>query len=599
MLAYRREIDGLRALAVLPVLLCHAGLGFFSGGFVGVDIFFVISGYLITSIILDEVQAGAFSFISFYERRARRILPALFVVMSVSTLFACLWMMPDELKNFGQSILATTLFSNNMLLAVTTGYWQMASEFKPLLHTWSLGVEEQYYLVFPLVLLFAWRRFKSKLGLMLALVFVSSLVLSLVASIARPDMGFYVLPTRAWELLAGAQAALYLRHHAHINRSHIRNQLLSGAGLALILASIVFFTPQTRTPGLYALIPTSGAVLIIFFATEKTLAHRLLASRVMVATGLISYSLYLWHQPLFAFARIYSVTPPSVYVYLGLIVATFLLAAASWKFVELPFRNRRHISSRAVWTLAVVFSLSFVAFGTYLDRSYGWPSRVFDASVKMEEMDKRIYNSRVFSYKKDTFATDNSLKILVVGDSFGRDLVNMMTESFSLKNVDVVYRDDLGLCLSPFPSETAKSLYNAAEVIVIARATVPACIDTNTEFARLNHKKLFYLGTKHFGYNLNWLVQLDRHERANRTNQLLATTVSFEKQMAETVPAENYISILAVTAINGAIPITDAAGQLLSTDRTHLTRYGAKYFGEKVIKPSPLGALIQAAQLAH
>jgi hypothetical protein len=257
------------------------------------------------------------------------------------------------------------------------------------------------------------------------------------------------------------------------------------------------------------------------------------------------------------------------------------------------------ISSRAVWSLAIVFSLAFVAFGTYLDRSYGWPSRVFDASVKMEEMDKRIYNSRVFSYKAAAFPADRSLKLLVVGDSFGRDLVNMMTETFSMKNVDVVYRDDLGYCISPFPNETAKSLYNAADVIVLARATVTACIDTNIEFARLNNKKLFYLGAKHFGYNLNWLVQLDRQALPNQTNPLLATTVSYEKQMAETVPAENYISILAVTAPQGAIPITDAAGHLLSTDRTHLTRYGAQYFGERVIKPSPLGALIQAAQLVQ
>ena len=159
---YRREIDGLRALAVLPVIFFHAGFDYFSGGFVGVDIFFVISGYLITSIILIQIKKGTFSISDFYERRARRILPVLFFIMMISLSFGYIWMMPDEFKNFGQSLVATSLFSNNILLAITTGYWDLTSEFKPLLHTWSLGVEEQYYVLFPFLLVFSWKYFRGK-----------------------------------------------------------------------------------------------------------------------------------------------------------------------------------------------------------------------------------------------------------------------------------------------------------------------------------------------------------------------------------------------------------------------------------------------------
>ena len=173
---YRREIDGLRAIAVLPVILFHAGFSTFSGGFVGVDIFFVISGYLITSIILSDLEADKFSLARFYERRARRILPALFLVMAATIPFAYAWMAPDEFKNFGQSLVATTLFSNNILLTITSDYWSLASDFKPLLHTWSLGVEEQYYMMFPLLMILCWRSFRRCIGIVISAMLVASLI---------------------------------------------------------------------------------------------------------------------------------------------------------------------------------------------------------------------------------------------------------------------------------------------------------------------------------------------------------------------------------------------------------------------------------------
>ena len=247
---YRREVDGLRAVAVVPVVLVHAGFAAFSGGFVGVDIFFVISGYLITNILLRELEANQFSILGFYERRARRILPALFVVMLACMPFAYAWMLPDDLKNFGQSLVATSLFSNNVLLALTSGYWDLTSEFKPLLHTWSLGVEEQYYIFFPIVLMLMWRYAKKSITPLLWVALVASLLLAEAGQRVNPTATFYMLPTRAWEILMGALAAIYLANGALAKVGPSARQALSLLGLLLIAGAVLLFGRGHPSPGL-------------------------------------------------------------------------------------------------------------------------------------------------------------------------------------------------------------------------------------------------------------------------------------------------------------------------------------------------------------
>ena len=230
---YRAEIDGLRALAVVPVILFHVGFEMFSGGFVGVDVFFVISGYLITTILIEDIENNRFSIFNFYERRARRILPALFFVMFIAVLPAYLLMLPDELQNFGQSLVATTLFSNNLLLYITTDYWALESDFKPLLHTWSLAVEEQYYFIFPIFLLLLWKFGKHNVFWIITIIVVISLTLSEWGWRNWPIANFYILPTRAWELLAGSLAAFVVQ-----KQGVIKNDFLALLGLLAILFSI-------------------------------------------------------------------------------------------------------------------------------------------------------------------------------------------------------------------------------------------------------------------------------------------------------------------------------------------------------------------------
>lgn len=363
---YRREIDGLRAAAVLPVIFFHAGFKAFKGGFIGVDIFFVISGYLITTIILSDMNKGKFSIVTFYERRARRILPALFFVMLCCLPFAWMWLYPEQLKYFCRSLTAVSLYSSNILFWRESGYFDTAAELKPLLHTWSLAVEEQYYVLYPLFLIALWKLRKRWLLGTLMVVGAISLVGAQWGAYNKPSATFFLLPTRAWELAIGALIAFYfiykLDHEEFIRSRKKTSEVFGVIGLILICYSIFSFDENTPFPSLYALIPTIGTGLIIIFSTSETAVGKFLGAKPMVGIGLISYSAYLWHQPLFVFARFRSLQE-STTLLLILSAISLLLAYVSWRFVETPFRNKNLISRKIVFSFAISGSIIFATIG--------------------------------------------------------------------------------------------------------------------------------------------------------------------------------------------------------------------------------------------
>lgn len=287
---YRPEIDGLRAIAVLPVVLQHAAIGPFSSGYAGVDIFFVISGYLITFILLEEEESRDFSIGKFYERRARRIMPALLLVISASSIVSVIYMFPLELNEFSQSVIATLLFSSNFFFYFNSDYFSTATELKPLLHTWSLAVEEQFYIVFPFLLHLLWRRYRRG-SVLFAFSIVACASFSLCLLFAGSGLAFFLLPFRAWELLVGAISAIIVRQQFVSAR-----RLPAILGLALILFSLTMLSDH-RWPSAVTLFPVLGTALVLIFANSATMPGRLLTYRPFVQLGMISYSLYLWHQP--------------------------------------------------------------------------------------------------------------------------------------------------------------------------------------------------------------------------------------------------------------------------------------------------------------
>jgi len=373
--SYRPEIDGLRAVAVLPVILFHAGMPYFSGGFIGVDIFFVISGFLITTIIARDIEAGQFSVVGFYERRARRILPALFVMMLVCLPFAWLWMLPNALKDFSQSLMATVAYGSNILFYIETGYFDLTSAQKPLLHTWSLSVEEQFYLVFPLLLIGILRFGRRQAVALLVLLALASFACAQWLLSHDPEAGFYMIFSRAWELVLGATgafAAMGQRRSTPVGYGDV----LALIGLLAIVASMAFFPAAARTPGLSVLPCVLGTVLVLVYARQGSIAGRLLSARPLVWVGLISYSAYLWHQPLLAFLHVRSLNEPAVVVSVAVALLSLPIAALSWRFVERPFRDRRMVSRRAIFGGAIAGSAMLFAIGAMGQMSQGFPGRL-------------------------------------------------------------------------------------------------------------------------------------------------------------------------------------------------------------------------------
>lgn len=335
-LTYRADIDGLRAVAVVTVVLFHLGIEQMPGGFVGVDVFFVISGFLITTIIARELEEGRFSLLTFYERRVRRIFPALFAMIAVVLAIAAQFYMPHDLSKAAQSAVAATLFTSNLLFWWEAGYFDAAAYGKPLLHTWSLAIEEQFYIVIPLLMMVL-ARMRAGFALWIAGITLISLGLSVFTTGIAPTSAYYLLPWRAWELGLGALLALglgpRLEHRA----------LREGAaalGLAMILAAALMLDKSTRFPGSAALLPTVGAALILQAGRfGPSLTGRLLSMAAPVWIGKLSYSFYLWHWPVIVFFVYWTMDMPDLAEAAVLFLVALAFAWISWRFVEQPFRR--------------------------------------------------------------------------------------------------------------------------------------------------------------------------------------------------------------------------------------------------------------------
>jgi len=577
---YRSEIDGLRAVAVVPVILFHAGFSIFHGGFVGVDIFFVISGFLITRIIIRELEDDKFSLLTFYERRARRILPALTAMVLVSIPFAWVLMMPDPLENFGQSVVGTVFSANNILLAMTSNYWSLASEFKPLLHTWSLAVEEQFYIVFPLLMIISWPILRHRTILLVIALSIISFVACLALYERYPEGTFYLLHTRAWELGIGAIGAFW-----DIKRTPKNNDPVAFLGLALILLSIFLTGEDTPFPSHYTLAPVIGTFLVLLYARDGGRVAKLLSAKVLVWIGLISYSLYLWHQPIFAFARISSFEEPDALYYTFLIILCFGMSYLSWRFIERPFRNKTRISGRAILYSSVISTVAVACIGLLFHFNNGYPQRVFADKADTLSGMHISYNERIQTYRDDSF--------LIIGDSQGRGFANILFEEGSLSNHNLVYRHDISLCEYPSLDPADAKLVEDADVIYIAIITLTDACRAFLSSNAPEELNVVFVGPKHFGYNLNAFARIPPADRPAATARIFDEIVVANEENIALIPPHRYINLIDIGSEDGThIRIFDDKGDIISADRVHVTKAGAAFLG-RGLREHPVLKILQ------
>ena len=570
---HRKDIDGLRAIAVLSVILFH--FGYLANGYLGVDVFFVISGYLITGIIYDELLSGGFSLVRFYLGRTRRILPLALFVTLVSFAIGMQLMLPDDLENLAESVVATNLFGNNILQAVTTrDYWDVVNEYKPLVHTWTLGVEEQYYFFYPILLLALRKNVRALLPGALVALTAASVALNCAHF---PDFQkFFYLPFRFYELSLGGLGAIYFRDR------RLRHRVSPFLVLALLLALCIplpFVSAKVLVPA--SVLLTLG--ILVSASDTGTLAALALENPLIVAVGKISFGLYMWHQVILAYARYAfgALTPLRLAV---VFVLTLVLSVATYRFVEQPFRRRETVSTRTLLaTVSAVLALSTaLALVAYLRAGVLRDVPELDiVAAHVQQGMHAAYNHRIYEYDR-SFPETDKVKVLVVGNSFSRDWSNVLLESNYAANIAISYTDDPSSC----PDFTQRA--READVVFYSetrRSTLRLADDVIA--------KLWVVGTKNFGvsngavYNHQGGDYYAQRTRLDR--RFLAQNEALKRDWSA-----RYVDLLGKIMDGGeTVPVFTPSRKFISQDCRHLTRAGAAYFAQ--LFDAELGSILRRA----
>jgi len=611
-LKYRAEIDGLRALAVVPVILFHAGFELFSGGFVGVDVFFVISGYLITTILIDDIENKRFSIVNFYERRARRIMPALFFIVTLTLFFSLLYLPPHALKDVGESVVAVSFFLSNIFFYWEVDYFANTAELAPLLHTWSLAVEEQYYVLFPIFLILTWSFGKNKVFWMIVVMAAISLLLSEWGWRKDVQANFYLTPARAWEILAGSIAAFIVRENGVQ-----KNDLLALLGLAAIIFSIFFYDENIPFPSVYALMPVIGVVLLVLYGGKETLAAKLLSIKVFVRVGLISYSLYLSHNIVFALSRNIGIGLSDITIKITLISVSIILALISFFLIEKPFRNIK-ASKFTYLIISAVLAILFAAVGFTLHKTDGlkvWKlsrltanhaAQVIDAAAELAE--RRREETEFLARAAKPFDVNTPTRnVLILGDSKSADmyLSIMRTYEGDYYQFRRLYLDDTemhGNLLNNSLNENlgaviSSTIFEQSDEIVLT-ATWQRATNSNVasfvEFLLNQGKKVSVVSTSNFNdvaslsYEIAQRQLSDEHVREYLFENIRQDWRRQYLELKETLQEQN-MEVQFLDKLNvfcdlnlRTCNLRDSRGWYIY-DSGHLTLNGADFFGRYIL----------------
>ena len=480
---YRAEIDGLRALAVIPVILFHAGFELFSGGFIGVDIFFVISGYLITKILYQQSLTDTFSFIAFYDRRIRRILPPL-ILTALLTIIITMSFTPSDIKNVGQSLVATFTFLSNYFFYLETDYFNPFNQATPLLHTWSLSVEEQYYIFAPiLIYTIAKKRFFKYF--LITIILIASFCAAVSLTNTNPNLSFYSLHTRTWELLAGALIAFLCTDYSKFQLDGLFSDIISILSLLMLMLCFVVVDENLNHPSYVTIVPVVSTAIIIYFSKMAPITRSLLSNRILVGIGLISYSLYLFHNPIFSAIQYHFDEYSSVLKVLSLPFIIFL-SVLSYNYLEKPLRRSSWSRRKSLHALIFIATTSLLVAGyiahtkngflSYFKRNFnGDPKLIVNVELEQKLMlnERRKYLPSDIGFR----CNDNKCqRILIIGDSFAEDaylaLRSLANTRYSIRRINL---DDE--CMNRYISNTGTqicgnnivdmSLISEADIIVI------------------------------------------------------------------------------------------------------------------------------------
>lgn len=556
---YRKDIDGIRALAVLSVIFYHFGL--LPNGYLGVDIFFVISGYLITGIIYRDISENRFSIINFYLRRTRRIIPLVSFICLTALVIGIFTMLPDDLENLAQSIIATNIFSNNILQTITTkNYWDVVNEFKPLMHTWSLGIEEQYYLFYPFLFLFIG---KKKMNWILPILLIFTLIsLGLFFSPFKDFYKFYMLPFRFYELSIGGIAAILLKDKI------IKNNL-SPFLILLILIILCFNFSFIQNSILIFLTILFTCGLLITANEKNKLSTLILENKVIVFIGKISFSLYMWHQVLLAYGR-YFVWKEMSLINLSIVfILTILFSIITFIFIEQPFRDKKRVNNKIlIWSLSSVFLFTSL-FSFYIYSHAGVLHDIPELDIKKQSAKRNMhakYNDAIYKLDKD-FNSVNKLKILVIGNSFARDWANILLESKFKEKIEISYI---------YQAAKHKGLYKRiqdSDYIFWSEINKKKLNELN-----IDDDKIWCIGTKNFGINNGIFYNYNGTDYCKQRTLMEKGYVEKNNKL-KVEWKEKYIDLInPIIDKNLTVPVFTPECKFISQDCRHLTKAGAKYF---------------------
>ncbi|MFA5625721.1 MAG: acyltransferase [Bradymonadales bacterium] len=586
---YRTDIDGLRALAVISVILFH--LGYITNGYLGVDVFFVISGFLITGIVYREVEENRFTLLKFYERRIRRIIPLVIFVSSVAFVLGLIFMLPDDLENLCQSVVASNFSANNILMKLTSAdYWAVKNEYKPLMHTWSLGIEEQFYILYPIIfslLAGARRKFIFPTLVILSLASLSAFLISNNASAK-----FYYLQFRFFELAVGGLCAVFFRKNSRIPHPELSKYFLFAFLIAL---SCILLTNVIQSKDVKVLLVTALSAGILVLGSQHFQNNKVykfvLSNRLFSGIGKISFSLYMWHQIIFSFSRYFLVeriTPPYA---IGLSTLLVCVSVLTYLFIENPCRNRKLIKIKPLLLILTLSLFALISSSFYVYMVGGNIKDVPELGIRRDNRPTQLnffssqsniniqYNENIRKLDKP-FPTDankasqdlKKTNILILGDSFGRDVANILLESLHHKHIELSYSD----LISISDEDLAQRIHEAK--LIFFASDYP---DKHfVEKYRLDMNKVWIFGTKDFGISngihYNRTIKDYADYRAPMKQNVLQ-----ENEKLKSIWTPKYIDLIEPIRDNaGDVLVFTPDGKFISQDTLHLTKFGAAFYAK-------------------